>query len=669
MAKLFARQDMIIDKYSSLPAVSGMSKDETLDYLVSHDTEFQKYDQLINKIEADLAPLNKKLDVTRERMKEIQSETARINGQAQKTPASIKNINDKVKQTTKSTEELSKKTQKLQNHASGTLKMIKGMLVSMLLFSVVSGVMNAITQGMQNIAQGSENANDVLSRLSTSFLYLKNSIASAFMPVLEALEPLITRIADSIAGFFNMIAMFTNALFNNATTVTVAKKAQVDYAASLNKTTNAAKGQLAAFDELNNIQDNTGTLSAGISDPSQMFEQVQIPEWILNITDKLKEFGKLFDFSQYLDNPNVQKLLDTFERIKSIIGTITSLLSEAQTAFIGFLSAIGLFDFLSAQFEDTFAFFKSVIDRFVTWFDERTKSTQKIFEGLSEFFTGIANGDWEMAWDGMQKVVGGFTDGFSADVDLIGGLFGDIEKFADETWKNIGNFFKTALDQIWKWINELPAKIGEALGFAFGKFNEWRDKLEVWIRTEIPKLVNNIVSWFQSLPEKFGEVWNSLVDWFNKLPQNMENVGHNLIAGLWNGILSAKNWLEEKINDFFGGFLSGFRLGTGQKEPVKPVSRFASGGIITAPTLGLMGEYPGASSNPEIVAPQSLMQSTFVASLVPLINVLEEGFDRIISTIDNKDLNTYFEGKPLARVLTPYLNEEAARIGSPLFAK
>jgi hypothetical protein len=33
------------------------------------------------------------------------------------------------------------------------------------------------------------------------------------------------------------------------------------------------------------------------------------------------------------------------------------------------------------------------------------------------------------------------------------------------------------------------------------------------------------------------------------------------------------------------------------------IRRFASGGIISGPTVGLMGEYPGAKSNPEVVAP------------------------------------------------------------------
>jgi hypothetical protein len=33
------------------------------------------------------------------------------------------------------------------------------------------------------------------------------------------------------------------------------------------------------------------------------------------------------------------------------------------------------------------------------------------------------------------------------------------------------------------------------------------------------------------------------------------------------------------------------------------VPAFADGGIVSGPTLGLMGEYPGARSNPEVIAP------------------------------------------------------------------
>lgn len=39
------------------------------------------------------------------------------------------------------------------------------------------------------------------------------------------------------------------------------------------------------------------------------------------------------------------------------------------------------------------------------------------------------------------------------------------------------------------------------------------------------------------------------------------------------------------------------------------VPKFASGGIVSGPTMGLMGEYPGAKSNPEVIAPLNKLQS------------------------------------------------------------
>ena len=104
--------------------------------------------------------------------------------------------------------------------------------------------------------------------------------------------------------------------------------------------------------------------------------------------------------------------------------------------------------------------------------------------------------------------------------------------------------------------------------------------------------------------------------------------------------------------------------------PEKPptIQPLATGGVITSPTLAMVGEYSGASSNPEIVSPQSTMQETFITSLIPLVSALENGFQMVIECIDNKDLNTYFEGKPLARALKPFLDTEDGRIGSTLFS-
>lgn len=50
--------------------------------------------------------------------------------------------------------------------------------------------------------------------------------------------------------------------------------------------------------------------------------------------------------------------------------------------------------------------------------------------------------------------------------------------------------------------------------------------------------------------------------------------------------------------------------------------KFASGGVISGPTVGLMGEYPGAAANPEIVTPQNIMYETVAEANGDMVGVL-----------------------------------------------
>jgi hypothetical protein len=52
------------------------------------------------------------------------------------------------------------------------------------------------------------------------------------------------------------------------------------------------------------------------------------------------------------------------------------------------------------------------------------------------------------------------------------------------------------------------------------------------------------------------------------------------------------------ISTAVGGVLAAFAA----------IPKFAAGGIVSGPTMGLMGEYPGAKSNPEVIAPLSKLQ-------------------------------------------------------------
>ena len=44
------------------------------------------------------------------------------------------------------------------------------------------------------------------------------------------------------------------------------------------------------------------------------------------------------------------------------------------------------------------------------------------------------------------------------------------------------------------------------------------------------------------------------------------------------------------------------------KSQFASVPKFANGGIVSGPTMGMMGEYPGAKANPEVIAPLDKLQ-------------------------------------------------------------
>ena len=69
------------------------------------------------------------------------------------------------------------------------------------------------------------------------------------------------------------------------------------------------------------------------------------------------------------------------------------------------------------------------------------------------------------------------------------------------------------------------------------------------------------------------------------------------------------------------------------------VPAFADGGIVSGPTLGLVGEYPGASTNPEVIAPLDKLRSMLGGQNVVVTGKIS-GKDILLSSeLSNIDRN------------------------------
>jgi hypothetical protein len=71
------------------------------------------------------------------------------------------------------------------------------------------------------------------------------------------------------------------------------------------------------------------------------------------------------------------------------------------------------------------------------------------------------------------------------------------------------------------------------------------------------------------------------------------------------------------------------------------IPAFAAGGIVSGPTLGLMGEYSGAASNPEVIAPLDKLQSMMGGQQVQVYGSIDGNSIRLANDRTNRNAKRF----------------------------
>ena len=162
------------------------------------------------------------------------------------------------------------------------------------LFILFNKLRKAITDGMQNLAKYDKRTNASISSLVSALATLKNTIATAFAPILNVVSPILTAFINQLINLANVVGQVIAALTGQSVFIK-ATKVQKDYANSLGKTGAAASKALLAIDELNQINTESGGGGGGAS-PSDMFETVDISDNAKDFVDKIKKAWEKADF-------------------------------------------------------------------------------------------------------------------------------------------------------------------------------------------------------------------------------------------------------------------------------------------------------------------------------------------------------------------------------------
>nr|DAG37425.1 MAG TPA: minor tail protein [Caudoviricetes sp.] len=202
----------------------------------------------------------------------------------------------------------------------GIGKMLKMSLLMSIAFRAFSAAINAIKSGFTNLAQYSSSTNNSISMLWGSLETLKNSLATAFAPILNIVAPILSKFIDMLATAASYVSMFFSFL-SGKSTYTKAIAVQKDYAGSLSDTASGAKDAadgtkeaaeaaedyLSPLDDINRMdKQNSGSGSGGSggggggggAGSGPLFEEVPIDNKFASlldsVLDKLKQIKDIF---------------------------------------------------------------------------------------------------------------------------------------------------------------------------------------------------------------------------------------------------------------------------------------------------------------------------------------------------------------------------------------
>lgn len=383
---------------------------------------------------------------------------------------------------------------------------------------------------------------------------LKNTLNAAWSGIGNLLGPIITKLVNMLATalayttkFFGMFAGYGNSVAKSMNKASGAAK----------KTTKELKRQLAPFDELNQLSDNSDK-----SKDSGTLPDVTLPDWAKQIADQIKA-GNWGEAAKTLAN-KLNSMIDGIDWAK-LGQKIGKYIDEALAFLANFIET---FDWYGLGVK--FATFINNIISSVDWSNLGVVLGAKFkiaIESLGGFFSTLD-------WAGLGKALADCFMGLWNSIDwaqagkmVSDGVKGILTTLTDllsnTDWKQIGSDVATFINsidwagvfaQIVSFVSEgLTGALDLVLGFV--ETIDW-GKLADDLFDSLISLITNI-DWgklLSQLVELIGSIWGAKVSIFAALILDI----WNLLKDAWNSVKSYFNeYIEEAGGDVWDGFKNG----------------------------------------------------------------------------------------------------------------
>lgn len=514
-----------------------------------------------------------------EKLLDVQSKQEVLNQKMRETVANEKSIGAGAKDI----EKVGKSAKKSSGLISDMAKRIKQTVVSFAIFGAVMKVSQTIskafTEGIQNMAKYSSEFNGKMSEMASATATLKNSIGALTAPIISALTPAIVTLCTWLTNAINAMNRFIAAI-SGKSTWTKAKKQQVDYAASLDKTAGSAKkaaGALAAFDDLNVLQKNdSGSGSGGSgSGGSDLYEEVPTGkelsdkiqpfiDYLKKLKDSIKngwdETWSNLDVSLQFDNikSSIESIKNSFLNIFSDSEVSASVNNFAMTfsrslgslsasvVSIGATIAENLLGGISIYLESNSENIKNyIIDMFDIASDISVLASQGA-DAFANVFSVFGDENGQQITANLIQI---FSDAFMMVTENAAKFSRDVIDCIVTPFVENQDALKDALDGLLVVISDLTTTISDGVQHVTDKITELYDE-------HIHPFIMNVKNGMSELIAKFLEFWNTYVQpILENLALMFEDTYENHLKPVFDNIIEIIGIVIDILNDLWTNIL------------------------------------------------------------------------------------------------------------------
>lgn len=299
-----------------------------------------------------------------------------------------------------------------------------------------------------------------------------------------------------------------------------------------------------------------------------------------------------------------------------------------------------------------------------------------ILDGLTNLLHGIdwaqvgqtaleylQNIDWASIVESLFTLIGTFIGGM---VELLAPTFASVGNWVSSHFTEIGqngiqgflNGMGSLLADIGSWIQQhmidplvnavknmlgihspstVFADIGRNLVFGLlnGVSGIWGQITDFFSR-RLDDVRQKFADTWQAVNSGASAAWNGIAATIRSAVNTAIGFMNRLLSGaaaMVNGMIDVLNRFKIDVPEdvpLIGGTSFGFAL---DHVSAPQIPMLARGGVIRQPTLAMMGEYSGAASNPEIAAPQSVLQNLLANAMADNTDTLLSGFEELLAVL------------------------------------